>query len=95
MKIYGNKPEGQGVNRPSQATERAEIKGKSVSGPAKASTDKVEISGKGKEVADLMSVIDQMPEVRDKKIQAAQDALTNGSYSADPRKIAEKILNEL
>lgn len=95
MKIYGNKPEGQGVNRPSQAAERAEIKGKPVSGPTKAATDKVEISGKGKEVADLMSVIEQLPEVRDKKIQTTQDALTNGSYTADPRKIAEKILNEL
>jgi flagellar biosynthesis anti-sigma factor FlgM len=95
MKIYSNKPEGQGVNRPAQATERTEIKGKQVSGPAKALTDKIDISSKSKEVADLMATIDQMPEVRDKKIKETQDALNAGAYSADPKKIVDKMLNEL
>jgi flagellar biosynthesis anti-sigma factor FlgM len=96
MKIHGNKPpEGQEINRAARNLEKPEIRGKAVSGPNKALTDKVEISSKGKEVASLMSAINQMPEVREDKIKAIQHALTSGAYKIDPRRIAEKILKEI
>jgi len=96
MKIYKNKPpEGQKINSATQKAGKTEAGGQAVSGPTKARNDKVEISSKGKEVAELMYAISRMPEVRAGKIKAIQESLLSGAYSVDPRRIAEKILNEI
>ena len=52
-------------------------------------------SAQKKEVAELMSTINRMPEVRADRIKAIQESLISGVYSVDPRRIAEKILNEI
>ena len=100
MKIYGNQPpDGQEINRASNNAlkniNNSDAKDKTVSGPPQVQADKVDISSKGKEVADLMAVINQMPDERVEKIKAAQESLASGTYTIDPRKIAEKMLQEI
>ena len=101
MKIYNNKPpDGQDISRVVQNTQKnvGKTDAKEQVAPAQSSqpqTDKVEISKTGREVSDLMSVINQMPEVRADKIKAIQGALESGTYTVDPSKVAEKMLKEL
>lgn len=100
MKIYGNPPpDSQEISRTAQNVLKnvanSENKDKVVSGPTPVQPDKVEISSTGKEVADLMATINQMPGVREEKIKEVQDSLAAGTYTVDPRKIAEKIFQEL
>jgi len=99
MKIYGNKLlDGQEISRAAQAAknvEKTDTKTKSISDVTQVQGDKVDISSKGKEVSDLMSVINQMPGVREDKIKAIQGALESGTYTINPSKIAEKMLKEI
>lgn len=57
--------------------------------------DRVDISARSKKMADMMSAISQLPEVREKKVQAIKQRVDAGSYTIDPSKVAEKILQEL
>jgi len=100
MKIHGNMPpDGQDISRTMQSTAKnlgkTESKANNITGAIPVQTDKVDISNKGKEVADLMSVINQMPGIREDKIKAIQGALDSGTYTIDPNKIAEKMLKEI
>jgi negative regulator of flagellin synthesis FlgM len=58
-------------------------------------TDMVDISARSKEIADLMSAVNQLPDVREKKVQEIKQSVQAGTYTIDPGKIAEKILKEL
>ena len=100
MKIHSNKPpENQGPNRSVQniqkapSTEARDVKASQANkaGPA----DKVDISGKSKEIADLMAAVNQVPDVRDVKVQAIKQSVEAGTYTVDPRKIAEKMISEI
>jgi len=100
MKIHGSQPpDGQEISRAAQNMMKnignSDAKDKVVSGPTPPQGDKVEISSKGKEVADLMAVINQMPAEREDKIKKVQESLAAGNYTIDPRKIAEKMLQEI
>jgi negative regulator of flagellin synthesis FlgM len=99
MKITTQQPpENQNTNRNIQnvqkpvGTEQAEK-----AAPAKqpAPADKVDISGRSREIADIMSSIDQLPDVRAQKVQELKQAVDGGTYSIDPQKIAEKLLKDL
>jgi negative regulator of flagellin synthesis FlgM len=57
--------------------------------------DKVDLSSRSREIADIMSSIDQLPDVRAQKVQEMKRAVDAGTYSIDPQKIAEKLLKEL
>ena len=96
MKIYGNKsPDGQEINRSSQKISQTSAQGRIGKSETTKSVDKVEISGEGKKVAELMSAIEQLPAVREEKIKAIKEALKSGTYHIDSSKIAQKILDEL
>jgi negative regulator of flagellin synthesis FlgM len=96
MKIYGNKsPDGQEINRSSQKISQTSAQGRIGKSETTKSVDKVEISGEGKKVAELMSAIEQLPAVREGKIKAIKEALKSGTYHVDSSKIAQKILDEL
>jgi negative regulator of flagellin synthesis FlgM len=56
--------------------------------------DKVDISANSKEIAGILSEINQLPEVREKMVQAIKQRVEAGSYTVDPNKVAEKILKE-
>ncbi|HMK50630.1 MAG TPA: flagellar biosynthesis anti-sigma factor FlgM [Thermodesulfovibrionales bacterium] len=97
MKIQGNKPpEGQEISLNAQKISKTDGNEKA-SAPEKPRTlsDKVDISGKGKEIAELMAAVNQLPDVRSDKVEAVKKAIESGTYKIDPRKIAEKFLEEI
>ncbi len=55
----------------------------------------MDVSTKSKEIADIISAINQLPDIREKKGQAIKLRVDAGSYAIDPSKVAEKILKEL
>jgi negative regulator of flagellin synthesis FlgM len=57
--------------------------------------DRVEISIKGKEIAEFMAAINQIPEVRIDRVNEIKEAIESGNYRIDPSGIAEKMLKEL
>ena len=96
MKIYGNKPPEGGngnfdVKNVSKAAQKDQAPGVEKTRPA----DKVEISGEGKKAAELMAVINQMPDVRNDKVNAIKASIESGTYTVDPSKIAQKLLKEI
>ncbi len=97
MKIHGNKPpEGREVNLSAQKVVKAEGQENAVvSENNKIFRDKVDISDKGKEVAELMAAIGRIPDVRNDKVKAIREAIESGKYNADSMKIAQKLLEEL
>ena len=99
MKIESNKPaEGQGAGRVSQNIQNIAppaAREKSVAAPKPAPVDKVNISGKSRELADLVSAVNALPDIREAKVQEVKQSIESGAYSIDPRKIAEKILKDI
>ncbi len=95
MKIHGNKPpDGRDVRLEISKAQNATAKDKAPDSHAVRSADTVTISGQGKKIAELMSLIDQMPDVRMDKVNEAKAAILSGAYAIDPRKIAQKLLDE-
>ena len=74
------------------STEQAE---KAASAKLAAPADKVDISGRSREVADIMASINQLPDVRAQKVQELKQAVETGAYSIDPQKVAEKLLKDI
>jgi len=99
MKIESNKPaEGQGAGRVSQNIQNIAppaSKEKPAAAAKPAPVDKVNISVKSRELADLVSAVDALPDVREAKVQELKQSIDSGAYSVDPRKIAEKILKDI
>jgi negative regulator of flagellin synthesis FlgM len=96
MKIYGNKPpEGPSGSSGTNKVPKPPVTGKSSGTDRIPSTDKVEISGKGKEIADIMAAVNQLPDVRTDKVNQAKQAIESGSYTVDSSKVAQNILKEI
>lgn len=96
MKIYNNKqPQLQDLNQNVQKVTKPEPKETSQATQKAASSDRVDISGKAREIAELMAVISQMPDVRAEKVAEIKKAVESGNYTINPSKIAESILNEI
>lgn len=99
MNIQGNKPpEGQEISRSQVQNQKpapSDQNTASAKAPKGGKADRVDISRAGKEAADLMAAIKQMPDVREDKVREIRESVESGAYTADPRKIAEKLLNEL
>jgi flagellar biosynthesis anti-sigma factor FlgM len=43
----------------------------------------------------MKNTMDQLPEIRNDKVQAIQKALTDGTYKVDSRKIAGRLIDEV
>jgi len=102
MNINSNKPpESQGPNRSVQNTQNLQKSSTSEqtekTAPAKnvSSADRVDISGRSKEIADIMSAINQLPDVRNDKVQAIKQSVDAGTYSVDASKVASAILKSI
>lgn len=100
MEIYSNKPpENQAPNHAAQNVQKtpatdardSQVSPASKPGPA----DKVDISGKSREIADLMAAVNQVPDVRDAKIREIKESVEAGTYKVDPRKVAGKMISEI
>jgi flagellar biosynthesis anti-sigma factor FlgM len=94
-------PEGQGLNRTAQPTSSltkpANVESTDNTAAAKNTNpkDRVEISSRSKEIADIMSAINQLPDVRTDKVQQVQKSIEAGTYSVDSSKVADKILKSI
>ena len=55
------------------------------------SGDKVDLSPEAKNLQDIESNINRLPEVDHQRVSAIKDALREGSYSVDPQRLAAKI----
>jgi negative regulator of flagellin synthesis FlgM len=57
--------------------------------------DRLNISGQGEEVADIISEVSLLPEVREAKVRELKANIYSGVYAVDPRKVAEAILKNI
>jgi len=55
----------------------------------------VDISNRSKEIADILSAINQLPDIRTDKVQEIQKSVEGGTYSVDSSKVADKILKNI
>jgi negative regulator of flagellin synthesis FlgM len=99
MKINTQQPpENQNTNRSIQNVQKPaglEQADKAASAKQPAPADKVDISGRSREIADIMSSIEQLPDVRAQKVQELKQAVEAGTYSVDPQKVAERLLKDI
>jgi negative regulator of flagellin synthesis FlgM len=99
MKIYSNKPpENQGPSGAQnvQKTQAADARDGNVNQARKtAPADKVNISDRSREIADLMAAVNQLPDVREARVQEIKESVEAGTYRVDPRKVAEKMISEI
>ena len=102
MKIQSNNtPDNPGANRSAQnaatvqKSASTDSKDKTAQTKSTAPADRVNISGRSKEVADIMSQVNQLPDVRDAKVQDLKRQVEAGTYKVDPQKVAESILKNI
>ena len=95
MKIYGNKPpEGKDLYvKAREAGKNDPVQEKGTS--AGKVTDRVDLSGKAKEIGELKNDIAHLPEIRTDKVDAIQKALSDGTYKVDSMKIAGRLIDEV
>ena len=93
MKINGHKPpESVDVVRLQKAAgknESTRLSGK------QDFTDKVDLSGNAKELGDIMSAINRLPDVRAQKVDAIRGRIDSGKYDVNPVEIARKMIDEI
>ncbi len=95
MKIQGNRPpEKQDVAAQVQNVGKQAQAGRAAVGQV-SKTDRVDLSGKAKEMAEMRNTINQLPEIRTDKVQSIEKAVNDGTYTIDAKKIANKMINEL
>ncbi|HEC96981.1 MAG TPA: flagellar biosynthesis anti-sigma factor FlgM [Nitrospirae bacterium] len=97
MKIYGGKPpEGQDVYLRAQKAQGKDATGKSeqLQG-SKRVADRVEVSGKAKEINEMKAEIQRLPEVRTDRVETIRQAIESGTYGIDPGKILSRMLEEI
>jgi negative regulator of flagellin synthesis FlgM len=99
MKIDSPKsPESQGLSQGTQNIQKTQgqaPKDKAAEARKISPSDTVDISSRSKEIADIMSAVNQLPDVREGKVQKIKQSVDAGTYTVDPRKVAEKILKEI
>jgi flagellar biosynthesis anti-sigma factor FlgM len=99
MKIYSNQPpESPGQNRGAQNVQKpaaAEPREQAAQVKKPAPADRVDMSGWNKEVADIMSAVNQLPEVREARVRDIKQRIDAGIYTVDPLRIAERILKDI
>jgi negative regulator of flagellin synthesis FlgM len=68
---------------------------KSVGGGATTvATERVDISAKAKDFQRIRQILDQIPDVREEKIQELKDRIESGNYVVDSGKVAAKMVGE-
>jgi negative regulator of flagellin synthesis FlgM len=92
MKVNGNKPperadvvwlQKTGKNGAAQPTEKPAV------------LDKVEVSGKAKELGDIVNVVKSLPDVRTEMVDGIKGQIDSGKYVVDPVKVAQKMIDEI
>ncbi|NOY65773.1 MAG: flagellar biosynthesis anti-sigma factor FlgM [Nitrospirae bacterium] len=97
MKVNGGKlPEGQDVYLRAEKTQGREAINETRKIDKRQSVqDRVELSGKARELDALKKIINELPDVRARRVEEIKKAVESGNYTIDPNKVASKILEEL
>jgi negative regulator of flagellin synthesis FlgM len=92
MKIHGGKPpENADVVRLQKAGKNGPVEPPDQAAVA----DKVNLSGKAKEIADIIGAVRALPEIRADKVAEIKERIDTGKYVADPAKIAKRMIDEI
>jgi negative regulator of flagellin synthesis FlgM len=67
---------------------------KPASGGAAIATERVDLSAKAQEFQRIRQLLDQVPDVREGKVQELKAQIESGNYKVDAGKIATKMLGE-
>ncbi len=62
--------------------------------PVAAATEKVDISSRAKDIQAAKTLINNLPDIRDAKVQELKTQIEQGSYKIDSGKIAKKMVGE-
>lgn len=93
MKINGHKPPESvdivRLQKPGEKNKSARLSGKPDS------ADKVDLSVNAKELGDIMSAVNRLPEVRTEKVAGIRGQINSGKYDVDPVEIARKMIDEI
>jgi len=93
MKINGQKPPESvdvvRLRKTGEKNESARLSGQPDS------TDKVYLSVKAKELGDIMSAVNRLPDVRTEKVAGIRGRIASGKYVVDPVEIARKMVDEI
>ena len=57
--------------------------------------DKVDVSGKAREIAEIMGAVKSIPDVRTEKVAEIKGLVEAGKYVVDPVKIAGRMIDEV
>jgi negative regulator of flagellin synthesis FlgM len=63
-------------------------------GAAATVTERVDLSTRAKDIRQIKQILDQIPDVREDKVQELKRQIDNGSYRVHADKVAEKMVGE-
>jgi negative regulator of flagellin synthesis FlgM len=97
MKIQGNNQiEGQELlNRAKDVNKNRDAEQKDNANKTDDSKDKITLSGKAKEINELKSLINDLPDIRTDRVDALKKAIDAGEYNMDVMNVAGKMLEEI
>lgn len=97
MKIQGNNPiDGKELyGKVQELNKNQEAEKKEGAQKGDTNKDKISLSGRAKEISELMGLIDKLPEIRMDKVEELKKSIDTGNYNFDSLKVAEKILEEI
>ncbi len=81
-----------GLPRPDNTGDSKGARARSSESAPAAGGDRVELSEEARQAAALRARADELPEVRDDRVEAVRKALRTGTYEVDPRQLARAIL---
>ena len=93
MNIDGVNPVG-GIDRTDQQVDAEQQRIREEAPDTQQTEDRVEVSS-GNEVSRYSEELDSIPEVREERVEALQQAIEKGNYNVPAEDIASAIINEL
>ena len=94
MKIYDGKGSKNIDQYIKKTVEKKQGGGAANTSAGSKATDSVQISQASADIAKAKEIINEQPEVRTEKVNQVKQAIKNGSYEVDGKKVAEKIIKE-
>ncbi len=58
-------------------------------------SDEINISQEAKQIKKIKKALQKKSDIREEKVQKIKKAINNGTYKVSPKKIADKIMEEL
>jgi len=96
MKVNrGELPEGQDVYLRAQKIQKQDTRGREAGVGGVGREYEVNLSSRSRALREIRDGIDRLPEVRVDRIERIRESIANGTYTIDPVKIAEKMLEEI